>query len=437
MKATILVAILVVFAFFGCKKEAKDTTFRIYHLEPNDINFPSDTLRSNGWFTKERSDFFVVKNYDIHNEQHKLEIDSFVVNYLKEDDFLLKNKNVNWSLTFFKYGNGIDENTKHEYDTDYTIHDLFSYKKEIGSYCFNTRRGYEGSNYRMTPEELNTNKRKLVSDYFTTLHLDLEANEAFMVHLNSEPKKQDTIKVVAQLIKKREENNLQMADYLVLKTLQGNVTNDTISVFYNSCQAPENVSGNSLLTLLEFDVALGIDNKYYFPEYDGLHGSKAASNITEENISRMKEPSKFNGSNLDYVVLPYQLHWHWIFKKGKATKLAPSELIEIEQILKRAIKDNNEKQHRERIKHNKSYPNNPMAKTAYELKLEGYKRQYVPIINNEGQKEVWINFFCDDLGTKNWKTTLVLVEDGGSCYYTIKINLTTKTYYALAINYDA
>lgn len=436
-KAIILVMVLFVCIPFACKKEEKNTSFKIYHLEPNKIQFTSDTLRSHGWFAKARSDFFVVKNFDINNEQHKIKIDSFVLAYLKKDSFLLKNKNVKWSLTFFKYGNGIDENTAHEYNTDYTIHNLFSYKKEIGSFYFNTRRGYEGSNYRMTPEKINSTKRKIISDYFTTLDLSLDAREEFTAHLISETKNQDTIKVVARFIKIEEGNNVLMANYRVLKRLQGNVIDDTISVIYHSGKSPQKVTENSLLTLLEFDIALGATNYYYFPEYDGLKGSKAAPNGTYEEILGINDESDFNLSYSDYVILPYQSNWYWTFKNAKPGKLSQSELVDIDKILKIAIKNNNDKQREELQKYNEVNPNNPITKTAYELSLEGYKRQFVPIINNIGQKEVWINFFCEELGVKDWKTTLVLVEDGGNCYYSIKINLTTKTYYELEINYDA
>lgn len=154
-----------------------------------------------------------------------------------------------------------------------------------------------------------------------------------------------------------------------------------------------------------------------------------------------KNTSEFNLTKSDFVILTYQANWHWTFKNVKPAKLSQLELIEIEHILKIAIKDHNEIQKKVVIEQNK-YPNSvPLTKTGYELKLEGYKRQYVPIINKKGQKEVWINFFCNDMedgafGDEKWRTALVLVEDGGNCFYHIKINLNTKKYYELEVNYD-
>jgi len=275
MEATKLATILFVLTLFSCAKEDQDKTFKIYHLTPNRVYVATDTIGVYGWYAKRRNDFFVVKNYDINNEQHKIKIDSFIVNYLKKDSFLTINKNVNWTLTFFKYGNGIDENTEHEYGTDYTIHDLFSYKKEIGSVYFDTRTGYSVSNYNITPEKFNQTKREIISDYFATLNLKLDKRKGFTDHLTAVSKCKDTIKVLAKFIKQGDEDKIQISDYLVLKTLKGKVSNDTINVAYYPNKAPKNPKGDAILTLLEFDVVLGAKDHYYFPEYDGTLGSKS------------------------------------------------------------------------------------------------------------------------------------------------------------------
>ncbi|MFL0143720.1 hypothetical protein, partial [Tenacibaculum maritimum] len=108
-----------------------------------------DTVGVYGWYSKTRSDFFAIKNFDRENEKHKTKVDSFVVNYIQKDSFLYKNKNTRWFLTFFKYGDGIDENTKHAYNTDYTIHTLFAFEKQQIAYSFNSRyeKGYKKVNY--------------------------------------------------------------------------------------------------------------------------------------------------------------------------------------------------------------------------------------------------------------------------------------------------
>jgi len=167
--AIIKILFITVFCFlFSCKAKNQDQSLKIYHLEPNDIQINTDTLRSYGWYSKQREDFFAIKNFDITNEQHKIKIDSFVLTYLKKDNFLIKNKNVKWSLTFFKYGNKITENTKHEYNTDYTIHNLFAQNKEICYFTFDTRVGYRESSYWVDHKKMKTNdqKRELILNYF-------------------------------------------------------------------------------------------------------------------------------------------------------------------------------------------------------------------------------------------------------------------------------
>jgi hypothetical protein len=63
-----------------------------------------------------------------------------------------------------------------------------------------------------------------------------------------------------------------------------------------------------------------------------------------------------------------------------------------------------------------------------------YYKQLVAIINAKGEKEVWVNCFCSVNSIHNWKSRLVRVMDGGSCYFQLKINLTTNTVYDFGVN---
>ena len=169
--------------------------------------------------------------------------------------------------------------------------------------------------------------------------------------------------------------------------------------------------------------------------------SISSCNGTKKNTSEIKSTentqTEFRLTESDFAILSFNAEWHWIFKNVKPTELTQSELIEIEEILKTVILENNKEQKIELIEHNKKYPEYQQTETGYELELDGYKRQYVPVINEKGEKEVWINFFCDGFGADNWKTEIVQVEDGGNCYYNIKINLETKEHYELGINGNA
>ena len=153
-------------------------------------------------------------------------------------------------------------------------------------------------------------------------------------------------------------------------------------------------------------------------ETDQIETEEAAELATENKIT----------------ILEFDPSWHWIFKNVEPTELTQAEIEKIEPILEKAILENNENQKEYLKKHNEEYPKYQWTETRFELGLEEkYYRQYVPVINENGEKEVWINFFCSTM-KDNWETDLVMVHDGGNCFFNIKVNLTNNTYSDLRIN---
>ncbi len=142
---------------------------------------------------------------------------------------------------------------------------------------------------------------------------------------------------------------------------------------------------------------------------------------TDNKVAEKVKGTDFGLAHSDFAILQFNPEWYWIFENSKpsATDLSLNELSEIEPILKKAI-----------IEHNDGLEKD----SRWRLELEGYKRQYVAILNEKGEKEIWINFFCEDFEFEEWRTELPLVEDGGNCFFNIKINLTTKSYKDLGIN---
>lgn len=108
------------------------------------------------------------------------------------------------------------------------------------------------------------------------------------------------------------------------------------------------------------------------------------------------------------------------FDKGVPVKLTRQELCEIEKL----ISENTDK-----------YNNDVDAKD--KIILANYKRQYVAIKNEKGEKEVWVNCFCGHNAWDGWKKQLLLVNDGGNCYFNLKINLTQRRCYDLWVNDSA
>ncbi len=162
-----LIPVLMAIMFVSCNVQPKDQTLKIYHLKPNDIGELTEYKDNKKYYELLRDDFFALKNFDATNESHKIKVDSFVVNYIKNDNFLRDNDNAIWSLIFFKYGDGINENTKHEFNTDYTIHKLFAFKKRQTAYSFDSKTNYLGTSYFFDKGDSIVNEyRPIVSDYF-------------------------------------------------------------------------------------------------------------------------------------------------------------------------------------------------------------------------------------------------------------------------------
>ena len=69
-----------------------------------------------------------------------------------------------------------------------------------------------------------------------------------------------------------------------------------------------------------------------------------------------------------------------------------------------------------------------------DFKKYTYRKQLIVVTNKKGEKEVWVNCFCDTWNSNKWKTDILVVEDGGNCYFHFKINLKTKKYFDFVIN---
>jgi len=134
------------------------------------------------------------------------------------------------------------------------------------------------------------------------------------------------------------------------------------------------------------------------------------------------KPPQSNPGALTTLEIPVDTSRYVIFfKHDSLTTLTPGEIDTIETIVFRAVQEYNKHESKEKYA--------PII-----APLSSYKRQYVPAISSSGQKVVWINFFCNDGSDHKWKKTLVMAEDGSSCYFSLRINLASKTYYDLRVN---
>ena len=136
------------------------------------------------------------------------------------------------------------------------------------------------------------------------------------------------------------------------------------------------------------------------------------------------------------AILPHDTSRHWLFKDGKPAGLTPEDLLQVEEVLQKCIGGYNAEQEKLFEKFSKEHSGYSLDKRLFVIDLPGYKRQYVAVFNSKGEKEVWVNCFCDALDI-DWKKHQVFVFDGGNCYFNLKINLATGEFYDLMVNGDA
>lgn len=130
-----------------------------------------------------------------------------------------------------------------------------------------------------------------------------------------------------------------------------------------------------------------------------------------------------NSSDTNIAIIHYDKSIYWLFDGiYEASVLTKADLIEIDKLFTESIAD-----------HNSKLTNSNKENFFIDLGKMNYKRQYVCVTNMWGQKEVYINCFCETFDFK-WKESLMVTDDGGSCYFNFKLNLVTKKYYNFFVN---
>lgn len=136
------------------------------------------------------------------------------------------------------------------------------------------------------------------------------------------------------------------------------------------------------------------------------------------------------GGAAHYTVIPYnpsRPNEQFIFSEySRKATLDKNDLRRIDEILAQCAADYNQKQEAAFEKWHQL--DSALTKDDFLINLADYYRQYIPITNEENEKEVWVNAFCYHAGDA-WKTEVIKVEGGGKCYFNVKINLTRGTYY--------
>jgi c-di-AMP phosphodiesterase-like protein len=135
---------------------------------------------------------------------------------------------------------------------------------------------------------------------------------------------------------------------------------------------------------------------------------------------------KNNISNIDtsnFVVITFDQKTNWPFNNSfRPTTLNKEEISDIHSLVNECV-----------LKYNNGLSKQHKENYSIDFKKYTYKMQYVAVLNNKGEKEVWVNGFCD-AWNKKWKEEIIFVFDGGNCYFNMKINLTSKNCFDLSVN---
>lgn len=69
-------------------------------------------------------------------------------------------------------------------------------------------------------------------------------------------------------------------------------------------------------------------------------------------------------------------------------------------------------------------------------KLDDYNYQLMGALMDNGEKVIWINALCkkEESSMADWKKRLVVVADGGNCFFNIQVNITRDVWGLLMVN---
>ena len=138
------------------------------------------------------------------------------------------------------------------------------------------------------------------------------------------------------------------------------------------------------------------------------------------NAASMLSNEDFNKVDTSRIaVLPLDKRDSRQFTKGdRQADLSLDEINKIEMLVDSAAKENNKK----------------YGKAFHIENPSKYYKQLIAVINDRGEKEVWVNCFCHLPQGFDWKKNVILVLDGGSCFFNVSVNLTKGLAFDFSVN---
>lgn len=142
-----------------------------------------------------------------------------------------------------------------------------------------------------------------------------------------------------------------------------------------------------------------------------------------------------------YTILPYDTTGKNldIFNNCMPAELVVYEFAVIDTLLNVAVNRFNELDAQKQLDiWKKSYGADGAELSHFKINLKNYKRQYIIVVSDKEEKEVWVNCFKEDEDpanrNPNWRNEIMQADGGGMKYFQLKINLTTRHSSEIKIN---
>jgi hypothetical protein len=149
-----------------------------------------------------------------------------------------------------------------------------------------------------------------------------------------------------------------------------------------------------------------------------INSVKTNAMITNDNSSL---------DSLDFNVIKYDTSYSYIFPNTfKSTDLSVKEIMECERLLRSYIVDYNTKSAKRFDELTEKFPNQKFNIETFTIELKEYGRQYMAVLSDKGEKTIFVNCFCDPAEFKYRHRALVVVFDGGNCFFNFKVDLKNK-----------
>lgn len=133
--------------------------------------------------------------------------------------------------------------------------------------------------------------------------------------------------------------------------------------------------------------------------------------------------------------------WAWRVNGTKASAITAEELVKLDSVLKVCIAENSS--------------SSRISAHGRDIGRYDFAKQVVPFENDNGERSAWVNCHClQSINSENagiqrrkyrnsgahdpfhfdWTNGVVVVYDGGNCYWNVLVNLKTLTYSNLYVN---